>query len=403
MYRYLNKIIVLSLFFALFVTCTFAYEEGEEELNITDAEWLKVSAEYETQPKILSKVALAYDVTYQKILYEKNIFEKVSNASTTKILTAIVAYENSNLEDMVLVSKRAAAIGGSRVGLISGEKISMQDLLKGLMLSSGNDAAIAIAEHVGGSVEKFCEMMNEKAKILGATSTHFTSPHGLDNDNHYTTANDLLIFTKYLLDIDYLAKLVDQKEATIKIGERVKNIRTTNEMHSIYDDVTGVKTGFTNKAGRCLITSLKRNDRELIIIVLGADTKKQRTLETIQLINYGINNFEKVDLYAEMKKEFPITVEKSKEKRFEISISGEKFDLLKKSEKDKIRYEYRVSNKLIAPVSEGQKLGEISIYLDDELLNIVNLTAAYPIERKNIDEYFEEILKNKLKYIEFMQ
>lgn len=403
MYRYLNKIIVLSLFLVLYVTCTYAYEEAEEDLNITDTEWLEVSAEYETQPKILSKVALAYDVTYQKILYEKNIFEKVPNASTTKILTAIVAYENSNLEDMVLVSKRAAAIGGSRVGLISGEKISMQDLLKGLMLSSGNDAAIAIAEHVGGSVEKFCEMMNEKAKILGATSTHFTSPHGLDNDNHYTTANDLLIFTKYLLDIDYLAQLVNQKELTIKIGNRVKNIRTTNEMHSIYEDVTGVKTGFTNKAGRCLITSLKRNDRELIIIVLGADTKKQRTLETIQLINYGMNNFEKVDLYKNMKKQFPILVEKSKEKRFEILISGDKIELLKKSEKDKIRYEYNVSTKVVAPIREGEKLGEILIFLDDELLNIVNLSASCEVNRKNMGEYFKEILRNKLKYIEFMQ
>lgn len=403
MYRYINKIIVLSLFLFFSITFTFAYDEDEEQLNISDAEWLQVSADYEEYPKILSKVALVYDVTYEKVLYEKNIFEKVPNASTTKILTAIVAYENSDLNEQVVVGKRAAAIGGSRIGLISGEKILMQDLLKGLMLSSGNDAAIAIAEHVGGSVESFCKMMNEKARLLGATSTHFTSPHGLDNDNHYTTANDLLIFTKYLLKIDYLAQLVNLKEATIKIGNRVKNIRTTNEMHSIYEDVTGVKTGFTNKAGRCLITSLKRNDRELIIIVLGADTKKQRTLETIQLINYGMNNFEKVDLYQKMKKQFLISVEKSKEKRFEILISGEKFDLLKKSEKDKIRYEYNISNKLIAPVREGQNLGEISIFLDDKLLNIVNLTAAYPIERKNIGEYFEEILKNKLKYIEFTQ
>lgn len=402
MYRYLNKIIVLSLFLFLSLTYTFAYEEDVDEFEITETEWLEVSATYESKPKILSKVALVYDSTYKKILYEKNIYEKVPNASTTKILTAIVAYENSKLDEQVLVSRRAAAIGGSRIGLISGEKISMQDLLMGLLLSSGNDAAIAIAEHVGGSVENFCKMMNEKAKKLGATSTNFTSPHGLDNDNHYTTASDLLIFTEYLLNIDYLAKVVNTKTATIKMGNRAKNIRTTNEMHSLYEEVTGVKTGFTNKAGRCLVTSIKRNDRELIIIVLGADTKKQRTLETIQLINYGMNNFEKVDLYKNMKKQFPIAIEKSKEKKFEILISGEKFELLEMSKKDKIRYEYNLKRQISAPIKEGEVIGEIKIFLEEKLLNIVKLTASTEIKRKNICEYVEEMMKNKLKYIEFV-
>ena len=380
MYRYINKIMVLSLFLLFFITHTFAYEDDSEVLDLTGEEWLATSTSYEKEPQILSKVALAYDRTYKKILYEKNMYEKVPNASTTKILTAIVAYENSTLEEIVVVSRRAAAIGGSRIGLISGDKISMQDLLKGLLLSSGNDAAIAIAEHVGGSVENFCDMMNEKAKTLGATSTHFTSPHGLDNEEHYTTANDLLIFTEYLLNIDYLAKLVDLKEAAIKMGERTKNIRSTNEMHSIYEEVNGVKTGFTNKAGRCLVTSIKRNNRELIIIVLGADTKKQRTLETIQLINYGINNFEEVDLYEKMKKQFPVFVEKSKDKRYEILISGEKMTLLKKGDAGKVRYEYDLVNRFVAPIEKGENLGKISIFLEKELLNIVNLENDCRIE-----------------------
>ena len=402
MYRCLNKIIVLSLFLSLSLTLTFAYEDDVGNLEITETELLEVSAAYESKPKILSKVALVYDCTYKKILYEKNIYEKVPNASTTKVLTAIVAYENSKLDDQVIVSKRAAAIGGSRIGLISGEKISMQDLLMGLLLSSGNDAAIAIAEHVGGSVENFCEMMNEKAKKLGATSTNFTSPHGLANDNHYTSASDLLIFSEYLLNIDYLARIVDSKEAVIKIGNRAKNIRTTNEMHSLYEEVFGVKTGFTNKAGRCLITSIKRDGRELIIIVLGADTKKQRTLETIQLINYGLNSFEKVDLYKKMKKQFPVFVEKSKDKRFEILISGEKNELLKKGDKEKIRYEYNVKNSVIAPIEIGEELGEISIFLGEELLKNVKLIAESELKRVNTREYLTDFIKNKLKYIEFI-
>lgn len=273
--------------------------------------------------------------------------------------------------------------------------------MKGLLLCSGNDAAVAIAEHVAGSVENFCDMMNQKAKAIGANSTNFTSPHGLDNENHYTSAQDLLTFTKYLLDIEYLGSIVKMSNATIKISNNYKNIRTTNEMLSIYSDVTGVKTGFTNNAGRCLITSLKRNERELIIILLGADTKKQRTEETIKLINYGIGNFEKVDLYKNMKKQFVVNIEKSMDRRYEIVVSGELWDVLKKGEKDKITYKYELEKNLIAPVEDGQVLGRIEVYLNDEMLNTVNLLANHAIERKNVKEYTKEIIKNKLKYIEF--
>ena len=153
----------------------------------------------DSQIVLNAKNALVYDWTYNKILYAKNINEKIPNASTTKILTAIVAYENSNMDALVEVSENVSKVSGSKIGLKKGNIVKMDHLMKGLLISSGNDAAIVIAEHVGGSVENFCGLMNAKAQSLGAKNTNFVTPHGLDNDNHYSTVEDLLEISKYFM------------------------------------------------------------------------------------------------------------------------------------------------------------------------------------------------------------
>lgn len=215
-----------------------------------------------------SKNAILYDNTYDQILYEKNAYDRVPNASTTKVLTAIVAYEKGNLKDIVTVSKNAAAIGGSGINLRTDDKITLEDLIKGLLVHSGNDAAVAIAEHIGGTVENFCTMMNQKAKEMGLTNTNFVTPHGLDRDNHYSTAYDLVKMSEYLLNIEFLANIVKERSVTLKVNEQSKIIGTTNEMLSFYEGADGVKTGFTGDAGRCLITSATRDGRQLISVVL---------------------------------------------------------------------------------------------------------------------------------------
>ena len=258
------------------VNATDVIESVAEEDVLTRAELIEVMSKAQNI-NINATAALLYDKTYDKILYAKNIDSKLPNASTTKILTAIVAYENSNMDDIVEVSERAASIGGSTINLRKGNKVLMGDLMKGLLMSSGNDAAIAIAEHVGGSVENFCKMMNKRAKELGATNTNFVTPHGLDKEDHYTTIQDLLIFTKHFMEIPYLLEISNTSTANIKIDNYIRDLRTTNEMLSIYDAVNGIKTGFTGKAGRCLITSIASGERELITMVLGCETKKQRT------------------------------------------------------------------------------------------------------------------------------
>ena len=192
-------------------------------------------------------------------------------ASTTKIMTTIVILEKADLNETVTVSAKAGGTGGSRLGLKRGDKASVRDLLYGLMLRSGNDAAVALAEHVGGSVKGFAELMNEKAIELGLTNTHFVTPHGLDDANHYTTALELAKLTDYAMDNETFAKIVGTKSTTIYINNQSRQINNTNELLGVLNGVVGVKTGFTNNAGRCLVTETKRNNMDIITIVLGAD------------------------------------------------------------------------------------------------------------------------------------
>ena len=236
------------------------YDEMVEENNY-GLEMIETASNSESLI-LNSKNAILYDNTYNQVLYEKNAYDRVPNASTTKVLTAIVAYEKGNLSDIVTVSKNAANVGGSGINLRSGDKITLEDLIKGLLVRSGNDSAVAIAEHVGGSVEKFCEIMNSKAKEIGLKDTNFVTPHGLDKENHYSTAYDLAKMSEYLLEIDVLKNIVNQKNVAIKINNHSVTLGTTNELLSFYEGADGVKTGFTGNAGRCLITSATRNGRQ---------------------------------------------------------------------------------------------------------------------------------------------
>lgn len=354
----------------------------------------------ENELNIYSPNALLYDVTYDKILYEKNINERIPNASTTKILTAIVAYENSNMEDIVEVSTKAASIGGSKINLRKGDKVKMDSLMKGLLMSSGNDAAIAIAEYVGGSVEGFCSLMNKKATELGATNTNFTTPHGLDNEYHYTTLSDLLIFSKYFIQIPYLMEIANTEQTIIKINNYEKELRSTNEMLFLYDGVNGIKTGYTSKAGRCLITSIESGDRTLITMVLGCETKKQRTDETIKLISYGYNNFEVVDIFEKMQRVFDMRVRKGVKDKYKLEINGNRKVLLAKNEKNNIRYEYKISEILTAPIEKGSIVGKILVLINSNIISELEIKMPNTIERKDILRYFLEIFQNQNSYLE---
>ena len=245
---------------------------------------------------VLSKRAIVFERNSKIFLYEKNADEKCQMASTTKIMTCLLILENCNLNDNIIVSKKAAQTGGSRLGLNENDQITIHDLLYGLMLCSGNDAAVALAEFCSGSVEEFSILMNSRAFELGLSSTHFVTPHGLDNENHYTTARDFAILTDFALNNPLFLQIVGTKSYTITLNSNKKSISNTNELLGNLNSVYGVKTGFTSQAGRCLITSAKQDNLDIIVIIFGADTKSIRTSDSTNLINYIFSNYTAIPL-----------------------------------------------------------------------------------------------------------
>ena len=281
-----------SIIFCTIPTISFA--DDFFEYNISDSSILEVFSQDADKniPSINARHAIVLDRNSGTVLYGKNENEQCKMASTTKILTAIVVIENSpDLSAIVTVSSKAAHTGGSRLGLSTDDKISVYDLLYGLLMVSGNDAAVALAEFTSNDINGFSILMNQKANELGLTSSHFITPHGLDQEEHYTTAFELAKIADYALNNQTFAEIVRTSNYTITINNNSKNLHNTNELLGTLEGVYGVKTGFTNGANRCLVTSCKKGNLDIICVVLGCDTKKDRTQDSVKLIKYIFSNF----------------------------------------------------------------------------------------------------------------
>lgn len=406
MKKKINIIILLLLILQLFInTIVFADDEDEEEINEESLNeiTLETIAKINEEPNINARAAIIYDRETKEIIWGKNENDKKSMASTTKIMTAIVVLENAKLTDIVTVSKRAAGIGGSRLKISEGDKISVNDLLYGLMLKSGNDTAIALAEHIGGSVDEFVNLMNIKAVEIGLKNTHFTSPHGLDDVNHYTTAYELAILTDYAMENETFCNIVNTKSATININGLPRNINNTNELLGYMQGVNGVKTGFTNNAGRCLVTSCTRNSSQIITVVLGCDTKKQRTADSIKLIEYAFKNYTKINLEEKIIKEFEdwkqininrIYINKAKTKTMQLSLGkiDKKVIPIKNDEEENIKIQVNAIYNYEAPVEENTKIGNLIVKKDDEIIETVDIICVKKINKKNVIDYFIEFI-----------
>lgn len=406
----LRKIAISSLIILNIFTIICYADEVELENFPVEEIWNEiqsVSAENNTNPPSLnSRAAIVFDRTSKTVIYGKNIDSKRAMASTTKIMTAIIVLEKGKLDDIIEVSKKAANTGGSRLGLREGDKIRLKDLLYGLLLRSGNDAAVQIALHLGGSLEGFAEMMNNKAEEIGLTNTHFVTPHGLDNPMHYTTAYEMALLTDYALDIKEFAKIVNTKQTTISINSNPVTINNTNELLGNLEGVNGVKTGFTNNAGRCLVTSTTRNNWQIITVVLGADTKKFRTKDSIELIEYSFKNFKQINInekinqeFEKWKKENRDSVELIKGKKENAKIAFDycyNYDLypINNTKIDKIKIQIECKEKLEAPVESGEKVGNIHVILDEKEIMTIPIITKEEVLHKGVVDYFSEILKN---------
>ncbi len=328
-----------------------------------------------------AKSAIAIEADSGKILYEHNAYEQRGMASTTKIMTALVVLDKCNLDDIVTVSYRAASTEGSSMYLTPNEKITVEGLLYGLMLSSGNDAATALAEHISNGVEEFAVLMNEKAKEIGMNNTSFSNPHGLDNENHYSTAYDMAILTQYAMKNDKFKEIVGTKKKTLSINdeEKYRYLTNHNKLLSMYDGCLGVKTGFTKKCGRCLVSYAEKNNVKIIVVTLNDpdDWNDHITLYNNCFAMYNSYSIIEASDYICSAK-----VENSQETSIKL-YSGEAINLtLTEDEYKKINIDYEYPNTLEAPIHEGQKIGKINIRLNDKVIASSDIITKYGIPKK---------------------
>lgn len=329
---------------------------------------------------ISADCATLYSYDTKKFIYNKNANIRHSMASTTKIMTALIAIENSSMEDIVTVDSRAVGIEGSSVYLRDKETISMENLLYALLLQSANDAAAAIAYDIAGSIESFADMMNEKALELGAKDTHFTNPHGLDDDNHYTTAQDLAKIAAAALSDETFRNIVScrQKTITSDDGEIVRVLINHNKMLRIYDGAFGVKTGYTKKTGRCLVSCAERDGVTLICVTLDAPDDWD---DHACLLDFGFTLLVPVKIANEGEIRFAVEVLNGDKAEVTVANSDALSVVLPKNDEN-VTVKTDINKTLIAPIKKGDVLGRLNVYKDGRLCASSALIATENIKAK---------------------
>ena len=347
-------------------------------------------------PTVRATGAVLMDAETGRVLWGKNEHEPLSMASTTKIMTAILALESGKMDETVTVSRLAAAAPRVKMDLSPGEKVRLGDLMLALMLISSNDAAIAIAEHISGSVEAFCQQMTEKARELGALNTVFETPNGLDSGDHHSTAYDLAVITRYALTVPGFTELINTQVAQFKSDRRGYTFNNRNRLLHEYAGANGVKTGFTNKAGYCFVGAAKREGMQLISVVLasgwGAEGKAQKWVDTKEILNFGFGNyaFETVITADTQAGTLPIT--RSKQDELCFIYSNGLVIPMNKEEKDAIHVEITVPESLQAPVSSGDIIGSAKIYIGAEFYAEIPLVVTGEAIRHDFKTSLEKVL-----------
>jgi len=324
---------------------------------------------------VSAQFACVMDAQTGQVLFEKNAYRNHSMASTTKIMTALLALELGNPDASVSISKNAAGTEGTSLYLSAGDEVLLKDLIYGLMLQSGNDAAIAIAEHISGSVEAFAQKMTERAKKIGAKNTAFQNPNGLDAEGHYTTAYDLALITREALRNPAFSEICATKQKTIRGG--AQTVVNHNKLLSMYPGCIGVKTGFTKKTGRCLVSAAERDGRKFICVTLNApDDWNDHT----RLLDKAFLETVRFPLLAKGMTVNAVSVRNGSAGSIEVTAE-EDFYLTERKDTQFQNAEIRLKlpQSLKAPIRKGEVLGIAEIYYDRKLLHSVNLLAAADI------------------------
>ena len=347
-----------------------------------------------------AKSAILIEASTGEILYQKNANERLAPASMTKIMSLILIMENienGNLKwnDIVVVSKNASSMGGSQIFLEANEMMTVEDLVKGICIASGNDATVALAEKIAGTEKAFVKLMNDKAKSLGLKNTNFVNATGLDAEGHYSTANDMSVMARELVKHEKILEFSSIYEDYLRKNTAKSFwLVNTNKLVKFYSYIDGLKTGFTDDAGYCLTATGKKNNMRLISVVMGETSIDNRSTDTLAMLDYGFNMYN-IDTVVSKDKELGnVSVNLGdKEKVSIISVNDITILNNRKKKKRNITYEMDVNN-ISAPVKKGDIVGEIKVYEDGRYLYSEDITVVEDIEKANIFKIFLRNLRD---------
>ena len=344
-----------------------------------------------------SESAILVELSTGKVLYEKEADTKRAPASMTKIMSMILIMDaiksgKFTMDSEVLISENASSMGGSQVYLNTGDTYKVKELLKSIAIASANDAVVAMSEKVFGTTEKFVDEMNKKCKELGCTNTNFVNPHGLDAESHYSSARDMSLMAIYLLrNYPEILKFTNIYEDYLTRPDGSQTwLVNTNKLVRFYNDVDGLKTGFTSTAGYCLTATASKNNMRLVSVVMGVDSSDNRTSDTVKLLNYGFSNYKISTIYEKDRVIGKYRVEKGKVESTDIILMDDATELLNLSDKEK---EYTINikvDKIVAPVKRGERIG-IAEIIDNEgiIISNVPITVKEDIKKANLWDYYK--------------
>ena len=371
----------LKVLFSILLSCLVFTGVGFNALNINEVDASALTS---------ARGMCVMEQDSKRVLYQKDMDTMRPNASTTKVVTAITVIQNcSNLDEVITVHDKSIGVEGTSIYLRKGEQLSVRDLLYGLMLRSGNDSAVALAYHVGGTEEQFVDMMNQLCASIGTKNTHFANPHGLDETDHYTTAYDLALVTAYALNNPIFAEIVSTKHHTIPATNisDTRYLSNKNRLLNSLDGCVGVKTGFTSRAGRCLVSAIKRNNITLVCVVLNCGPMFE---ESVALLNKAYNEY---DFSPIVVKNEPIYNEYYIDsKRGELCLYADETYTypVRDGEKDKLKVVYSLYE-LKNNVKEGEEVGEISVFFDNHLQKTLKLYTINKIDVLENQDIFNSI------------
>ncbi|MFS1512277.1 D-alanyl-D-alanine carboxypeptidase family protein [Chengkuizengella sp. SCS-71B] len=353
-----------------------------------------------------SHSAILIDADTGTIIFEKNAHDRLPPASITKVMTMLLIMEaldsgKIQKDEMVRTSELAASMGGSQIFLEAGEEMSVEDMLKGIAMASGNDASVAMAEKIAGSEEMFVQMMNDRAKELGLENTHFQNSNGLPSSDHYSSAHDIAMMSKELLKHEKITQFTSKYQDYLrKDTDDPFWLVNTNKLVRFYQGADGLKTGYTSEAKYCLAATAKRNDMRVIAVVLGEPTTKSRNYEVSKLFDYAFSQYTTYPIFKPGEMIGTIPIEKGDVQNIEIVAKQQYSVLMKKGEsKENIKYEIELESEIKAPVSLGQTVGKLKIYQNEEKIKEIDLDSPKEVSEAS----YWQILKRTIEKVLFVQ